>query len=134
VLNSASKDVQTYGVNREYDLRSRYVESMLKRFFELFGLVTMAVGVYFVLLEHQKNTVCNQTEGKFVGFGVSTECQHVIYTYFGGFILLALGALVVLFGLLATRRSKTKQTSARHHSLASQYHLTDPKTGRAPPS
>jgi hypothetical protein len=106
---------------------------MLKRFFELFGLVTMAVGVYFVLLEHQKNTVCNQTEGKFVGFGVSAECQHVVYTYFGGFILLALGALVVLFGLLATRRSGKKQGSTRHTSLASQYHMFDPKSERTPP-
>lgn len=120
------------GVNRDYDLRSMYVETMLKRFFELFGLATMAVGVYFVLLEHQKNTVCNQTEGKFVGFGVSTECQHVIYTYFGGFIVLALGALVVLFGLLATRRAAKKQTSTRHRSLASQYHSFDPKSGRPP--
>lgn len=107
---------------------------MLKRFFELLGLVTMAVGVYFVVLEHQKNNVCNQTEGKFVGFGVSAQCQHVVYAYFGGFILLALGALVVIFGLLATRRQSNKQTGTRHRSLASQYQTFDPKTGRTPPS
>jgi len=133
-MRSTAKEAQSNFVNRDHDLRSGYVECMLKRFFELFGLATMAVGVYFVLIEHQKSTVCNETEGKFVGFGVSTECQHVIYTYFGGFIVLALGALVVLFGLLATRRAAKKKISTGHRSLASQYHLTDPKSGRAPKS
>jgi hypothetical protein len=127
-------ETDTNRANPEDDLRSGYVESMLKRFFELFGLITMAVGVYFVVLEHQKNTVCNQTAGKFVGFGVSAECQHVVYVYFGGFILLALGALVVIFGLLATRKSAKKQGSTRHQSLASQYQIMDPKSpGRTPP-
>ena len=133
-LRSLSKDTRTSSVKRDCDLRSGYVEAMLKRFFELLGLGTMAVGMYFVLLEHQKNNVCNQTEGKFVGFGVTAQCQHVIYTYFGGFILLALGTLVVLFGLLATRKAAKRQTSARHRSLASQYHLTDPKSGLPPRS
>jgi hypothetical protein len=116
--------------HREFAEFSGYVESMLKRFFELFGLVTMGVGVYFIFVEHSKVSVCNATEGKFVGFGVSPACQHVVYAYFGGFILLAAGVLVVVFGLLATRKGK-KRFSAKKPSLASQYQWTDPKTGRS---
>jgi hypothetical protein len=106
---------------------------MLKRLFELIGLVTMGAGVYFVFEEHSKVNVCNATEGKYVGFGMSAACQHVVYAYFGGFILLAAGALVVVFGLLATRRSK-KHVGAIRRSLASQYQWVDPKTGRTPQS
>jgi len=105
---------------------------MLKRLFELFGLVTMGVGIYFVVVEHTKVSVCNSTAGKFVGFGVTTACQHVVYAYFGGFILLAAGALVVLFGLLATRKGAKKRYTSKKPSLASQYQWTDPKTGRSP--
>jgi hypothetical protein len=106
---------------------------MLKRIFELFGLVTMGVGVYFVASEHSKVGVCNATEGKYVGFGMSAPCQHVVYAYFGGFILLALGVLVVVFGLLATRRAAKYRLTTKP-SLASQYQWVDPKTGRSPQS
>jgi hypothetical protein len=106
---------------------------MLKRLFELLGLATMGVGLYFVFSEQSKNNACNATEGKFVGAGMSASCQHVVDAYFGGFVLLAVGILVVLFGLLATRKA-AKRRLATKHSLASQYHWDDPKTGRTPPS
>jgi hypothetical protein len=106
---------------------------MLKRFFELIGLVTMGAGVYFVVEEHSKVNVCNATEGKYIGFGMSAACQHVVYAYFGGFILLAAGALVVVFGLLSTRRAK-KRVGTIRHSMASQYQWVDPNTGRSPQS
>lgn len=109
-----------------------YVGSMLKRFFELFGLATMGVGLYFVFAEQSKNTTCNATEGKFVGLGMSATCQHVVNAYFGGFALLTAGTLVVVFGLLATRKGAKRRLSARHTSLASQYQWVDPKTGRKP--
>jgi hypothetical protein len=104
---------------------------MLKRLFELLGLATMGVGLYFVLSEQTQNNACNAIEGKFVGLGMSATCQHVVYAYFGGFVLLAVGALVVVFGLLATRRA-AKRRSTIKHSLASQYHWVDKKTGRTP--
>lgn len=103
---------------------------MLKRFFEVFGLAAMGVGVYFVVSEHTKQGVCNNTEGKYIGFGMSPQCQHVVYAYFGGFILLAAGVLVVVFGLLATRKAQHMRLSKRKPSLASQYHLADPKHER----
>jgi hypothetical protein len=105
---------------------------MLKRFFEVFGLAAMGVGVYFVVSEHTKQGVCNNTEGKYIGFGMSPQCQHVVYAYFGGFILLAAGALVVVFGLLATRRSAKNRHTAKNPSMASQYHYVDPKNARPP--
>lgn len=105
---------------------------MLKRVFELFGLVTMAVGVYFIVYEHGKQNACNANADKVVSFGMSAPCQHVIYAYFGGFILLAAGTLVVVFGLLATRKAQHMRLSKRKPSLASQYHPADPKHGRSP--
>ena len=103
-----------------------YVESMLKRVFELFGLVIMGFGVYFIVVERTKVNVCNAAEGSFVGFGVKPSCQHVIYAYFGGFMLLAAGMLVVVFGLLSTRRAAKYRSSAKP-SIASQYVWTDPR-------
>jgi hypothetical protein len=104
---------------------------MVKRFFELLGVVTMGVGLYFVISEQSKNDACNATAGRFDGLGMSAGCQHVIYAYFGGFVLMAAGALVVVFGLLATRKAAKKRVSARNPSLASQYHMVDPKTDRS---
>lgn len=107
---------------------------MLKRLFELFGLATMGVGAYVIVSEQSQNNACNAIEGRFVGLGMSATCQHVVYAYFGGFVLLAAGAFVVLFGLLATRKAAKKNNSTKDRSLASQYHWVDPKTGRAPQS
>jgi hypothetical protein len=91
----------------------------------------MGLGVYFVVTEHTKVSVCNAIAGKYVGFGVSPACQRVVYAYFGGFVLLALGVLVVVFGLLATRKGAKKRLSAKKPSLASQYQWNDPKSGRS---
>lgn len=107
---------------------------MVKRMFELFGLVIMGFGAYFVASEHSKQSVCNTSVGKYVGFGMSAGCQHVVYAYFGGFVLLAAGALVVVFGILATRKAAKNRIGSKKPSLASQYQWVDPKTGRTPQS
>ena len=104
---------------------------MLKRFFELLGLVTMGFGVYFVTTEQKQNQACNNLAGHFRGIGVSASCQRAVWIYFGGFLLLALGLLVVIFGLLATRRSAKRRVKNRNPSLASQYHPVD-HAGRGP--
>ncbi len=105
---------------------------MLKRFFELLGLVTMGFGVYFVKSEQKQNQVCNMQEGHYRGLGVSAACERVVWTYFGGFLLLALGLTVVIFGLLATRRAAKRRTKNRNPSLASQYHPVESANGRSP--
>jgi len=43
---------------------------------------------------------------------------------------LAAGVLVVVFGLLATRKAQHMRLSKKKPSLASQYHLADPKNER----
>jgi hypothetical protein len=48
-------------------------------------------------------------------------------------VLLALGAMVVIFGLLSTRKSK-KRRSRRKPSTASTYVWKDPATGKGPMS
>jgi len=103
---------------------------MVKRVFELFGLATMGVGVYFIVFEHSKSNACNANAGKFIGLGMSAACQHIVYAYFGGFILLATGVLVVVFGLLASHRASKRRSTTKNPSLASQYHMVNPKTGR----
>jgi hypothetical protein len=105
---------------------------MLKRFFELLGLVTMGAGVYFVESEKTQNAVCNVSQSHFRGLGVSATCEKVLWTYFGGFLLLALGLIVVIFGLLSTRRAAKRRTKNRNPSLASQYHPVEHATGRGP--
>jgi hypothetical protein len=102
---------------------------MLKRFFELLGLVTMGFGVYFVESEQKQNAACNVTQSHFRGLGVSATCEKVLWTYFGGFLLLALGLIVVIFGLLSTRRAVKRRSKIRNPSLASQYHVFDHTTG-----
>jgi nitric oxide reductase large subunit len=107
---------------------------MLKRLFELLGLATMGVGLYFVIHEQGQNTACNALDRNFAGLGMNATCQHVVYAYFGGFVLLALGAMVVIFGLLATRKAAKRRLTASHGSLASRYEWVDPRTGRTPRS
>ena len=119
---------------RESNHVSGYVGSMLKRFFELIGLATMGVGVYFVAFEHSRDNACNASEGKLIGLGMSAQCQHVVYAYFGGFVLLAAGVLIVVFGLLATRKAAKRRLTPSKSSLASQYQWVDPKSGRSPNS
>jgi hypothetical protein len=106
---------------------------MLKRFFELLGLVTMGVGLWLVTANESKNTACNAIEGKYKGLGMSTECSHIVYSYFSGFVLLALGVMVVIFGLLSTRKSKKRRLRSKP-SIASNYVWKNPATGKGPTS
>lgn len=104
---------------------------MVKRFFEAIGLMVMGVGVYFIVANQSKNDACNAIEGRYRGLGMSPECQHIVYSYFAGFVLLSLGIVVVVFGLLATRKSRKKRLPNKR-SLASTYQWVDPNTPRGP--
>jgi hypothetical protein len=105
---------------------------MVKRFFELLGLITMGVGLWLVIANEGKNTTCNADQ-QYRALGMSTECSHIVYSYFSGFVLLALGVMVVIFGLLATRKSK-KRRPRRKQSIASTYVWKNPATGKGPTS
>ena len=104
---------------------------MVKRFFELLGLVTMGVGVWLVVSNQSKNNACNAIEGRYRGLGMSPECSHIVYTYFCGFVLLALGAMVAIFGLLSTRKSKKRRPKSSP-SKASTYVWKSPVTDKGP--
>jgi hypothetical protein len=106
---------------------------MVKRFFELLGLVTMGVGLWLVITNEHQNHACDAIEGKYRGLGMSTQCSHIVYSYFSGFVLLALGVMVVIFGLLSTRKSKKRRTKSKP-STASTYVWKDPVTGKGPMS
>jgi hypothetical protein len=103
---------------------------MLKRFIELLGLVTMGVGLWLVISNEQKNNACNALQ-HYNANTITTECSRIVYSYFSGFVLLALGVMVVIFGLLSTRKSKKKPLKNRP-SVASTYVWKDPATGKGP--
>lgn len=104
---------------------------MVKRFFELLGLVTMGVGLWLVIVNEHKNSVCNATEATLRGAVMTAECSHIVYSYFSGFVLLALGAMVVIFGLLSTRKAKKRRPRSKQ-SIASTYVWKNPATGEGP--
>jgi hypothetical protein len=105
---------------------------MLKRLFELLGLAVMGVGLWLVIRNEGENTTCNATQ-HYRALGVSAECSRIVYSYFSGFVLLALGLIVVIFGLLSTRKSKKKRLKAKP-SVASTYVWKNPVTGQGPMS
>jgi hypothetical protein len=105
---------------------------MVKRFFELLGLVTMGVGLWLVVANEGKNSACSANQ-QYRALGMSAECSRIVYSYFSGFVLLALGVMVVIFGLLSTRKAK-KRRSRNKRSVASTYVWKDPVTGRGPTS
>jgi hypothetical protein len=103
---------------------------MLKRLFELLGLATMGVGLWLVIANEGQNTSCNALQ-KYEETGVSAECSRIVYSYFSGFVLLALGVMVVIFGLLSTRKSKKRRLKTKT-SVASTYVWKNPATGQGP--
>jgi hypothetical protein len=105
---------------------------MVKRFVELLGLATMGVGLWLVIANEGKNTTCNATQ-QYRALGMSAECSRIVYSYFSGFVLLALGAMVVIFGLLSTRKSKKRRMRSKP-SIASTYVWKKPVTGEGPES
>jgi hypothetical protein len=44
---------------------------------------------------------------------MSAECSRIVYSYFSGFVLLALGAMVVIFGLLSTSKVQEEAFEAQ---------------------
>ena len=104
---------------------------MVKRFFELLGLVTMGAGLWLVIINEHKNSACNATEATLRGSLMTNECSHIVYEYFSGFVLLALGTMVVIFGLLSTRKSKKRRPRSKQ-SIASTYVWKNPVTGEGP--
>jgi hypothetical protein len=105
---------------------------MVKRFFELLGLVTMGVGLWLVIANEHDNNVCNANQ-HYNANGISSECSRIVYSYFSGFVLLALGAMVVIFGLLSTRKSRKRRLKSKP-SAASTYVWKNPATGKGPTS
>ena len=71
-----------------------WVVPTLKRFFELMGLITMGVGLSIISTVHSKNSVRTAGGASLHHIGVSNSCLHIVWSYFGGFVLLTLGLLV----------------------------------------
>ena len=77
---------------------------MFKRFALLLGLATMGVGLYLIAIERAKDSACNAYQGRPASYGMSRECVHVVWIYFGGIGLIVVGLIVVLIGLASMRK------------------------------
>lgn len=77
---------------------------MFKRFALLLGLATMGVGLYLIAIERAKDSACNAYQGRPASYGMSRECVHVVWIYFGGIGLIVVGLIAVLIGLASMRK------------------------------
>lgn len=81
----------------------------MRRLVIILGLVSMGTGLWIIIANQAKNSACNGTDVSKGGFGMSNECIHISYTYFGGFILIIVGFFTVAFGMVMFRRSAARE-------------------------
>ena len=86
---------------------------MFKRFAVLLGLASMGGGLYVIAIEQAKDTACNAHQGRFASYGMSRECVHVVWIYFGGFGLIIVGLIFVLIGLASMRKHGGNRAARR---------------------
>jgi hypothetical protein len=72
----------------------------VRKFVFFFGLLAVAVGVWLVAADQGRVNVCNTGTTKLVGSSVNANCVNVAWSYFGGFILVVGGALLLGFAML----------------------------------
>jgi hypothetical protein len=111
----------------------RYLGPMFKRFAVLLGLATMGMGLFLIVVEQSKNTACNANRGHLASYGMSTECIHTVWTYFGGFGLIIAGLIIVLIGFASMRKFADNKVS-RHRAHPTEIQLWESaKRGRERP-
>jgi hypothetical protein len=105
---------------------------MFKRFAVLLGLATMGVGLFLITIEQSKDNACNANRGRLASFGMSRECVHIVWTYFGGFGLIIAGLIIVLIGL-ASMRKFADNKAGRHRNHPTEIQLWEAaKRGQEP--
>jgi hypothetical protein len=102
---------------------------MMRRIVAFLGLVTAGVGVWLIVIEQPKNAACNAahpTLGTTSIVGVSTACTNIVWSYFGGFALVAFGALT--FVVAVAMMKKTRKNLAPRRADPIQYPYQNPFT------
>jgi uncharacterized membrane protein len=80
------------------------------------GLVVTGVGIWLIAIEQPKNAACNAshpTVSQLTQTGVGTSCLNIVWSYFGGFALVALGILTVTIALAMMRKVRRKSGGPR---------------------
>jgi hypothetical protein len=82
---------------------------MSRAFFFVVGAALAGVGVWLIVHEQVRNNACNAahaTLGQIGGVGETAACLNVVWYYFGGFALLAIGfiSMVTAVSMMKRRR------------------------------
>ena len=102
---------------------------MMRYIVVLLGLVTAVVGIWLIVLEQPKNAACNAahpTLSQLATVGASSTCTNIVWIYFGGFALVAFGALTVV--VAAAMMRKTSRNKAPRRAEPIQYPYKNPYT------
>jgi hypothetical protein len=89
---------------------------MLRGVFGVLGAATTGVGAWMIISEQPKNDACNAshpTAAQLSQLGMSQSCTNVVWVYFGGFALLALGVLIVVVAVSMMRKMKRNKSQMR---------------------
>ena len=106
----------------------------MRRIVAFLGLVTAGVGVWLIIIEQPKNAACNAahpTLGQTSIVGASTACTNIVWSYFGGFVLVAFGALIFVVAMAMMK--KTRRNKAPRRAEPIQYPYKNPYT-KGPPA
>lgn len=102
---------------------------MMRYIVAFLGLVTAGVGVWLIVLEQPKNAACNAahpTLGQLGTVGASSTCTNIVWSYFGGFVLVAFGALTVVVAVAMMKKTRRNKGPRRAEPI--QYPYKNPYT------
>src|ERR1017187_578044 len=91
------------------------------------GLAATGIGVWLITTEQPKNAACNASSHggagglSGTGIGVGSSCLNIVWTYFGGFVLLAFGVLTIVVALSMMTKTRRNKNSRRAEPLQYPY-------------
>ena len=100
---------------------------MFRRIVVLLGLAAIGIGVWLITTEQPKNAACNATNHSGAGglsgtgIGVGGSCLNIVWSYFGGFVLLAFGVLTVVVALSMMTKTRRNKNARRVEPLHYPY-------------
>jgi|GEM_PF-3513404 len=81
---------------------------MFRRFVALVSLAIIVVGVWIIKTQHAKDAACAIRNGRTTTPTYNANCSSVITSYFAGFAIALLGALVFVFAVAVMKRRQRR--------------------------
>jgi len=99
---------------------------MFRSIVAFLGLAATGVGIWLITTEQPKNAACNASSHggtglSGTGIGEGTSCLNIVWSYFGGFVLLAFGVLTVVVALSMMRKTRRNKNPRRAEPLVYPY-------------